>query len=331
MPPTEQPDAQVEVKTTAATPHTTLLEAEDMPDDLISQAIALTMLRYNIDADAAQALVMQLSTHQEQPMTDVARALIAKFSAPTTANPSRAEASPQPGPTVDRLSRHDIHVRLAALIRDVQDRPPTEIATALDELTVTAVEYVPGAQYAGITVIDGRGHIDTPSAIGRYPGLLDVIQERHHEGPSLQAVRQHHTVRVDDLNTETRWPKYQRDALAQTPIRSVLSYALSANHHALGALNFYAEHPHAFDTESERLGFVYATHAALAWNVLRRDLQFRDALASRDIIGQAKGMLMERHQITAEEAFNRLRQLSQKSNTPVAELSGKIAANVERP
>jgi putative methionine-R-sulfoxide reductase with GAF domain len=241
------------------------------------------------------------------------------------------EAGPRPGPTVDRLSRHDIHVRLAALIRDVQGRPPTEIARALEELTVTAVQYVPGAQYAGITVTDGHGHINTPSAIGRYPGLLDAIQERHHEGPCLQAVRQHHTVRVDDLNTETRWPKYQRDALAQTPIRSVLSCALSANHHALGALNFYAEHPHAFDIESEGLGFVYATHAALAWNALRRDLQFRDALASRDIIGQAKGMLMERHQINAEEAFNRLRQLSQKTNTPVAELSRKIAANVERP
>ena len=264
-------------------------------------------------------------------MTDVARALIAKFSAPTTADPSRAETSPRPGPTVDRLSRHDIHVRLAAVIRDVQDRPPTEIARALDELTVTAVQYVPGAQYAGITVTDGRGHIDTPSAIGRYPGLLDVIQERHREGPFLQAVRHHHSVRVDDLNTETRWPKYQRDALAQTPIRSVLSCTLSANHHALGALTFYAEHPHAFDIESECLGFVYATHAALAWNALRRDLQFRDGLASRDIIGQAKGMLMERHQINAEEAFNRLRQLSQNSNTPVAELSRKIAANAERP
>ncbi len=301
-----------------------------MTDDVITRTTELLMRRDHIDADAAQALVMQLST-REQPMTDVARALIAKFSAHTTADPSGADASPRPGPTVDRLSRHDIHVRLAALIRDVQDRPPTEIARALDELTVTAVQYVPGAQYAGITVTDGHGHIDTPSAIGRYPGLLDVIGERHREGPCLQAVRQHHTVRVDDLNTETRWPKYQRDALAQTPIRSVLSCALSANHHTLGALTFYAEHPHAFDIESECLGFVYATHAALAWNALRRDLQFRDGLASRDIIGQAKGMLMERHQINAEEAFNRLRQLSQNSNTPVAELSRKIAANVERP
>jgi transcriptional regulator with GAF, ATPase, and Fis domain len=299
-----------------------------MPHDVISQAIVATMLRYHIDADAAQTLVTQLSTHQKQPLIDVARDLIAKFSVPTTADPSPAEASAQPKPTVDRRSRQGIDVRLAALIRDVQDRRPTEMASALDELTVTAVQYVPAAQYAGITVVDGRGRLDTQSSIGRYPALLDVIEQRHQDGPCLQAVRHHHTVRVDDLDTETRWPNYQRDALAQTPIHSVLSYRLAANHRTLGALNFYAERPNAFDNESETLGFVYATHAALAWNALRRDIQFRDALASRDIIGQAKGMLMERHQINAEAAFNLLRQFSQESNTPVAELSRRIAATV---
>jgi len=302
-----------------------------MPHDVISQAIVATMLRYHIDADAAQTLVTQLSTHQQQPLIDVARDLIAKFSVPTTADPSPAEASAQPEPTVDRRSRQGIDVRLAALIRDVQDRRPTEMASALDELTVTAVQYVPAAQYAGITVIDGRGRLDTQSSIGRYPALLDVIEQRHQEGPCLQAVRHHHTVCVDDLDTETQWPNYQRDALAQTPIHSVLSYRLAANHRTLGALNFYAERPNAFDNESETLGFVYATHAALAWNALRRDIQFRNALASRDIIGQAKGMLMERHQINADVAFDLLRQLSQESNTPVAELSRKIAANAERP
>ena len=95
-----------------------------MPHDVISQAIVATMLRYHIDADAAQTLVTQLSTHQQQPLIDVARDLIAKFSVPTTADPSPAEASAQPEPTVYRRSRQGIDVRLAALIRDVQDRRP---------------------------------------------------------------------------------------------------------------------------------------------------------------------------------------------------------------
>jgi GAF domain-containing protein len=297
-----------------------------MSDDVISQAIVATMLRYHVDADTAQTLITQLSTHHQQPMIDVARDLIAKSSEPTTADPSRSEASPPPEPDVDGHSHQSIDARLAALIRDVQDRSPTDMARALDELTVTAVQYVPAAQYAGITIVDGRGRLDTKSAIGRYPALLDEIEQRHQQGPCLLAVRHHDTVRVDDLNTESRWPDYQRDALAQTPIRSVLSYRLAANHRTLGVLTFYAESPNAFDNESETLGFVYAIHAALAWNALRRDMEFRHALASRDIIGQAKGMLMERHQINADKAFSLLRELSQESNTPVAELSRRIAA-----
>jgi transcriptional regulator with GAF, ATPase, and Fis domain len=300
-----------------------------MSDDVMSQAIVATMLRYHVDADTAQTLVRQLSTHHQQPMIDVARDLIAKSSEPTTADPSRSKASPQPEPDVDGHSHQSIDVRLAALIRDVQDRSPTDMGRALDELTATAVQYVPAAQYAGITVVDGRGRLDTKSAIGRHPALLDGIEQGHQQGPCLEAVRHQETVRVDDLNTEARWPHYQRDALAQTPIRSVLSYRLAASNRTLGALTFYAESPNAFDSESETLGFVYAIHAALAWNALRRDSEFRDALASRDIIGQAKGMLMERHQINADKAFNLLRELSQESNTPVAELSRRIAATVD--
>ena len=190
--------------------------------------------------------------------------------------------------------------------------------------TATAAHYVPGAQYAGITAVDRRGRIDTLAATEDYPSLLDAIHQRHRQGPCLQAAREHHTVRVDDLTSDIRWPRYRRDALAQTPVRSVLSFAMSANGHTLGALSFYAECPHAFDAASEDLGFVYVTYTALAWNALRRATQFRSALASRDIIGQAKGMIMERFQIDAVEAFDLLRQLSQQSNIPVAGISRSL-------
>ena len=60
----------------------------------------------------------------------------------------------------------------------------------------------------------------------------------------------------------------------------------------MGLLTFYSERPYVFDAESMELGWIMATHTALAWNMLRHEQQFRSALASRDIIGQAKGMLM---------------------------------------
>ncbi len=65
----------------------------------------------------------------------------------------------------------------------------------------------------------------------------------------------------------------------------------------------FAEHPGAFGAEAIQRGLTYATHVALAWNLARRESQFRSALASRDIIGQVKGMLMERFRIDAVQAI----------------------------
>ncbi|HWF70114.1 MAG TPA: GAF and ANTAR domain-containing protein [Mycobacterium sp.] len=292
-----------------------------MTDDAINRAIDVLVQRCDINAEAARSLLTRLSTYYQQPVIAVARRLITPSSAPTTVDPSAAGRQ-QPAPAVDGFFRNDnVHVQIATLIRDLHAREAAEVATVLAELTATATHYVPGAQYAGITTIDRRGRINTPASTGEYPRLLDVIQNRHQQGPCLQATREHHTVRVDDLTSDIRWPHYRRDALAQTPIRSVLSVAMSANGHTMGALNFYAERPHAFDAESDDLGFVYATYAALAWDAVCRNDQFRRALASRDIIGQAKGMLMACHQINATEAFERLRLLSQQSNTPVREIA----------
>jgi AmiR/NasT family two-component response regulator len=93
---------------------------------------------------------------------------------------------------------------------------------------------------------------------------------------------------------------------------------------ASAALNLYAESPNVFDDESVNLGLIFATHAALVWNMMRRDQQFRVALVSRDIIGQVKGRLMERFDIDAAEAFERLKQMSQDGNTPIAQAAQRV-------
>ena len=77
----------------------------------------------------------------------------------------------------------------------------------------------------------------------------------------------------------------------------------------------------------DREGLIFATHTALAWNMLRRDEQFRSALASRDVIGQAKGMLMERFGIDAVRAFDLLKRLSQDSNTPLHEVAERLTSS----
>jgi GAF domain-containing protein len=224
--------------------------------------------------------------------------------------------------------RRGVIREVAELVQTLQQQD-TDLDTVLGELTQSAVSAMPEAQYAGITVACRNGKVRTASATGRYPVLLDEIQQQHQQGPCLSAAREHHVIRIDDMQLETRWPAYCRHA-RETPIRSVMSFQLFADHNEMGALNFYAEQPHAFDDEAAELGLILATHTALAWNMVRRDEQFRSALASRDIIGQAKGMIMERFRIDAVQAFELLKRLSQSSNTPLAVVARQLVES-ERP
>jgi transcriptional regulator with GAF, ATPase, and Fis domain len=216
------------------------------------------------------------------------------------------------------------------LIRDVAElvqslqQPDTDVDTVLSELTESAVTAVPGAQYAGITVATRDGKVRTASATDRYPALLDEIQQRHDEGPCLSAAWEQHMIQITDVTREQRWPAYCTAAFEETPIRSVMSFQMFADHHTMAALNFYAEQANAFDDDAVELGLIMATHTALAWNLMRRNEQFQSALASRDIIGQAKGMVMERFKIDAVQAFELLKRLSQNSNTPVAVVARQL-------
>lgn len=216
--------------------------------------------------------------------------------------------------------RNDVMRDVAELVRT----PSTEADTVLDELTVSSLNHLPSAQHAGITVATRDGNVQCVAATDHYPVLLDEIQQRHHEGPCLTAAWKHPLIQVDDLATEQRWPAFARDVLAETPVRSILAFQLFTTDGSTGALNFHAVQPHAFDDDAVEAGLALATHTALVWHMIRRDEQFRSALASRDVIGQAKGMIMERFEIDAVQAFELLKRLSQNSNTPLIDVAQRL-------
>ncbi len=217
-----------------------------------------------------------------------------------------------------------MYLQATQLVSDLHQRASFDLPALLRNLIEGAAESVPGAQYAGITVAQRRHPAETASATHRYPVLLDEIETRCQQGPCLTAAESQESVRIDDLVGDERWPLYRREALAQTPIRSVLSIGMLREGGTASTLNFYAEPANAFDAGSLDLGLIFATHTALVWNMTRRDQQFRAALVSRDVIGQAKGRMMERFNIDAAEAFEMLKLRSQDSNTPLA----MVARNV---
>jgi len=204
------------------------------------------------------------------------------------------------------------------------DREGTETNAGLRELLDNGVRHMPGCQYAGITLAERGKSVTSVVATHRHAMILDTIQDRCGEGPCLAEAWRHHMMFVDDLNVDQRWPRYQRAALEETPIRSIVSYELFDDQNSMAALNFYAEHPHAFTDESLEIGAIFATHVALAWSMMRRQDQFRSALASRDTIGQAKGVIMERFNLDAVEAFELLTRLSQQSNTKLIDIASAL-------
>ena len=220
-------------------------------------------------------------------------------------------------------------LRLAERLRSIQQRTDMPVSSALEDLTSSAAAAM-NADYAGITVVDAKGRISTLGATHPYPALLDKIQETHREGPCVAAAWDHHTMRIDDVGTDRRWPRYCREVIDQTPIRSIVSFQLYANRRSMAALSFYAEQPRAFDHGAIEIGLIFAAHTAIAWNMLKRDDQFRSALESRDIIGQAKGMLMERFHVDAVHAFELLKRLSQESNMQLVEVARQLVY-AERP
>jgi hypothetical protein len=216
------------------------------------------------------------------------------------------------------------HLRIAEIVQELYGRDDVDSDTVIAELAEHAAVEIPGAQYAGVTITRNGKHIDTPAATHKWPILLDEIQQRHREGPCLTAAWEEKTIHVKDLTTDERFPLYARDVLAQTPIRSVMSFQMWIAGETMGALNVYAETPNVFGTDTREIGLVFAAHSSVAWNAARRDEQFKRALASRDVIGQAKGMLMERYGVRAIQAFDLLRKLSQDSNTPLIQVAADL-------
>lgn len=213
----------------------------------------------------------------------------------------------------------------------MQSRGENEPESVLRQINAVNLRLLPAARYAGITVLNSSGTITTLAATDGSARRLDDVQRATGEGPCLSAAWDQHTIHIQDLSSEQRWPRFRQEALDRTPVRSVLSFQLFAERDDVAALNFHAERPGAFDDESVELGLVAATHTMVAWNIISRDRQFRTALASRDVIGQAKGMLMERFDIDAAAAFDLLKRLSQESNTKLVDIAEKVVASHNRP
>lgn len=191
----------------------------------------------------------------------------------------------------------------------------TVLEQTLASVTTAAVELVDGVDYADVMIVDhGRSWSLTPTVA--LLKELDAVQIRLQEGPCLQTARHGAMIRCTDLREDSRWPRFAAAAVA-AGVHSMLSFQLHTPCDGLGALNLFGRAPRRIDPSAEAIGALLAALATAAMTTADRHQQFRAALDSRDLIGQAKDILMNQYTIDAERAFDMLRKLSQDSNTPL--------------
>lgn len=227
------------------------------------------------------------------------------------------------GPAFER----GVHAQIAQLARDIH--PSRRLTLTGDELllevTQAAVHVLPGVDHAGVSLLESKPRkLRSTAATGPIPRILDKLQEKCREGPCLESAWERHTVSVDDFDSEERWPDFVAAMRVETPVRSSLSIRLCTNDSEMGALNLYSERPGTFTGEVEELALALAAHTAVGLSAARQSDQFKTALASRDIIGQAKGVIMERFDIDAAAAFSLLVRLSQETNTALNEIARQL-------
>ncbi|MCV6977143.1 ANTAR domain-containing protein [Mycobacterium bourgelatii] len=227
-----------------------------------------------------------------------------------------------------------MYAHLGRLARSLQTLQASDLDSdrLLRVATEMATEVLPGVAHAGVTLVVNRRRrtLETVAATGKIPRTIDRLQDEHQQGPILESLWNQYTIRVDDYEKETRWPGFVADIVEQTPVRSSLSIQLYTDEHELGKLNLYSEQAANFTPEVEELALALAAQAAVGLASARSSDELRSALASRDIIGQAKGIIMESYDVSSAEAFILLTKLSQESNTPVYEVARKLVF-AERP
>ncbi|GFG50823.1 response regulator receiver protein [Mycolicibacterium agri] len=208
------------------------------------------------------------------------------------------------------MSNRQLAEVLGDLAIEMQAR--TDVDEILRSILGASVYIVAGARWAGISRVE-HGRVESAVTTDPVAAELDRLQSDLGDGPALSTLRERETVFVKDLAEETRWPQYVKTALG-LGVRCLLSFRLFTTKQSYGALNLYGASAGAFDDDSQAIGEILAQHAAVAMAGAAAEEQFHTALASRDIIGQAKGILMQRDRLTGLQAFAALTRASQETN-----------------
>jgi GAF domain-containing protein len=244
-----------------------------------------------------------------------------------------------PPASTDLLRMHAGDTTLPALpgsgrVRDEFARELARMALVLHEqpdIEQTAerfLEYVLGripTGHASVVLMHRGGRLESAAATDARVEEADRVQMETGEGPSFSAIQDEKSVVSDDLVADVRWPRWSAGT-ASVGLRSVLSVRLRTPASTVGALNVYAAAPDRFTAADDTVAQLFADHAAVAVANARSETTLWQAIEARKLIGQAQGILMERFDLTDEQAFAVLRRYSQDRNVKLRDVAARLIA-----
>ena len=209
------------------------------------------------------------------------------------------------------------------------------VVDTLDSVVTTAVATIDGCDWAGIFLFDGD-MVVTPAYTDPIVTEADSLQLLSGEGPCLDAIAHRLAFYAEDLSIDPRWPGFAAGATT-IGIRGALALPMSSDAHP-GAVNLYARFPSAFGVVDRAKAVILSSLASFALSAAyshedeeRRAARYAAALRTREVIGEALGILMERERISANQAFDILRRASQHLNIKLRDIAQDLVDTGEDP
>ncbi len=207
---------------------------------------------------------------------------------------------------------------------------PVDMPATLQAITRATVDTLANVDYVSISLTQDNGQIVTLAPTAPLAAEADTMQYQLGEGPCLEAALDEPVVLSEDLARDARWPLYGPMA-ARAGMGSQVAFQFVAQHgHVRGALNLYSERAGALDAPTMQIGALFATQVAITMGWVRHQEDVQAALYTREEIGVAIGILMERYSLTREGAFNFLVRTSQTGNVKLREVAAAIIDETSR-
>jgi GAF domain-containing protein len=233
---------------------------------------------------------------------------------------------------VEKIADDDLDITDAVAAIAATVLGSSDFDGVLHHLAKVTKSTIPGAYEVSVTMT--RSKPRTVACTAEFATRVDEFQYEGGSGPCLDALRSGETVLVSDQLTETRWPHYSA-AAADAGVRSSVSVPLRIEERYSAALNVYGVEPNAFSPAAIRAveqlgtyGVVLISNAELYFTAASRADQMAEAMTSRAVIEQAKGVLMGGRRCSADDAFAILVKLSQQTGRKLRQVAQAVVDEV---